>query len=197
VNDTQRTELGDRWFRFGCMVEVFVAASAAALAWLLGTPLLSDFHWDLRAAAWGVAGTVPLLGVFGWMLQSTCRPFVEISVFLEQSVRPVLAHWSWAQLAVISILAGVCEELFFRSVLQGGLTGVIGTVPALLISSALFGVLHMVTRTYAVLAGLVGIYLGVLWLASGNLLTPILVHALYDFAALMWLQRIGTTTGSA
>jgi uncharacterized protein len=140
----------------------------------------------------GVLGTLPLLGLFGLMLKSDYRPLLEIRDFLETAVRPILVQWSWGQLAVISILAGVCEELLFRSVLQGGLSGLIGTGPALLIASAVFGLFHLVTRAYAILAGLIGVYLGVLWLFSGNLLTPILVHALYDFVALLWFQRLGS-----
>ena len=40
------------------------------------------------------------------------------------------------------------------------------------------------------LAGLIGLYLGWLWLAVGNLLVPIVVHALYDFVALMYLVKV-------
>jgi membrane protease YdiL (CAAX protease family) len=51
----------------------------------------------------------------------------------------------------------------------------------------LFGLLHPITPTYAVLAALMGAYLGGVWLASGNLLVPIVAHALYDFIALAYL----------
>jgi membrane protease YdiL (CAAX protease family) len=33
------------------------------------------------------------------------------------------------------------------------------------------------------------LYLGWLWLASGNLLAPIITHGLYDFLALAYLTR--------
>ena len=39
------------------------------------------------------------------------------------------------------------------------------------------------------MAAVVGIYLGLLWLATGNLLVPIVTHGVYDFAALVWLLR--------
>jgi uncharacterized protein len=50
-------------------------------------------------------------------------------------------------------------------------------------------VCHWITRTYALLAALVGLYLGGLWLWTGNLLVPIVAHALYDFVALIWILR--------
>jgi CAAX protease family protein len=87
---------------------------------------------------------------------------------------------------VISLLASVCEEVFFRSVFQGGLARHIGTIPALVVASVIFGCFHWVTKTYAVIATLIGAYLGVLWLTAGNLLAPITTHAVYDFAALVY-----------
>ena len=62
-------------------------------------------------------------------------------------------------------------------------------VPALLITSALFGLVHFVTSTYAVMAGVIGLYLGMISIWSGNLFVPMVIHALYDFVALMYLAR--------
>ena len=39
-------------------------------------------------------------------------------------------------------------------------------------------------------------YLGWLWLASDNLLVPIVTHAAYDFAALVYLLRRGVLAAS-
>ena len=39
------------------------------------------------------------------------------------------------------------------------------------------------------LAGLFGLYLGALWLLTGNLLVAIAAHAVYDFFALLYLVR--------
>jgi uncharacterized protein len=40
------------------------------------------------------------------------------------------------------------------------------------------------------MAALMGAYLGWLWLLTGNLLTPIIAHAVYDLAALLVLTRL-------
>ena len=55
---------------------------------------------------------------------------------------------------------------------------------------AVFGLLHFITPLYALLAGLMGLYLGWLYEATGNLIVPMIVHGLYDFAALVYLVRI-------
>jgi membrane protease YdiL (CAAX protease family) len=44
-----------------------------------------------------------------------------------------------------------------------------------------------VTAAYAVMAGFIGLYLGVLAVWHDNLLVPMVVHALYDFVALTYL----------
>ena len=70
---------------------------------------------------------------------------------------------------------------------QSGLAGIAGPGIALVIASLLFGVAHALTPAYFVLATLIGFYLGGLYIATGNLLVPVLVHFLYDWLALAWL----------
>jgi uncharacterized protein len=189
---TEDSARAREWFYFGCFIEVLVGVAAWVVALITGVPLLGDLSLESRIAIWSIPATVPLLAAFGWMLRATFRPLAEIRDWLEMAFIPILTRWSWVQVAVISVLAGVCEELFFRSVLQGGLAGLTGPVPALLIASVTFGLFHLVTRAYAVLATLMGVYLGWIWIVSGNLLAPMIVHALYDFAALMWFRRLAS-----
>jgi len=53
----------------------------------------------------------------------------------------------------------------------------------------LFGAAHWLTLSYALLAGVIGVYLGVVFLLTENLLIPITAHALYDVVALSVLAR--------
>jgi membrane protease YdiL (CAAX protease family) len=46
-----------------------------------------------------------------------------------------------------------------------------------------------VTPAYLVLASVMGLYLGMLFVHGGGLLAPVVTHALYDFGALLYLQR--------
>ena len=99
-----------------------------------------------------------------------------------------------AELALIAALAGIGEEMLFRGVIQPAVAGAIGGPHGvwlgLLIAAILFGSLHPITLTYALLAGLIGLYLGWIWLASGNLLTPMVTHGVYDFLALAYLVKV-------
>jgi CAAX protease family protein len=159
------------------------------LAFLLGQPLFGDLEWRLHDLWLGILASLPLFALFFWLLHSSLPAFKRIREFLETHVRTVFEPWAIWQLVVISLVAGACEEVFFRSVFQGGLARYIGAIPALVVASVIFGCFHWVTKAYAVVATLIGAYLGVLWLVAGNLLAPITAHAVYDFVALIYFLR--------
>ena len=116
-------------------------------------------------------------------------PLAGIKRFSEEVIRPVLAPCTLLDLIGISVLAGLGEEMLFRGVLQPAFAPWLGPWGALAAASALFGLLHAVSVTYAILAALMGAYLGALWMYGGNLLAPVIVHGLYDLVALLYLLR--------
>lgn len=86
--------------------------------------------------------------------------------------------------AAASITAGFCEEVLIRGFLfwyLGQWIPAWAIVPA---ASALFGVMHVYQGAKGALrTAIVGAFLGVLYLASGTLLWPILAHAAIDLGA--------------
>ncbi|MDX1528847.1 MAG: CPBP family intramembrane glutamic endopeptidase [Gammaproteobacteria bacterium] len=186
-----------RFFWFACAAESALLIVAFVIARLVGHPLLTDLHWSFEDFLLGLAASAPLLLVFWWMLRSSIEPLARIRRILVSGLRPLFAPWSLLQLGIISVLAGICEEVLFRSVIQGALSVTAGPVMALIVASVLFGVVHLVTLGYAIIAGVIGAYLGVLWLWGGNLLIPITVHAAYDFAALVCFLRFWEPGGPA
>lgn len=179
-----------RWFWWACLFELGFVGLALAVAALWPAVFAGSLRWTARDAGIGTLAAGPLLGLFFFAHHSRWRPLADIRVFLEGVVRPIFRHWSLPQLALLSLLAGVGEESFFRGAVQGGLTRAIGFPAALLVASVAFGLGHCVSRTYAGLATLIGVYLGGLAWATGNLLAPILAHGLYDFAALVYFLRL-------
>jgi uncharacterized protein len=189
-SDRSPTDRGSDFFRLGCLVEGGLLLAALTLGHWLGLPRLDDLRGGIPDAGLGLLASMPLFLIFLWLRRSSWTPLREIRRFLETSVRPLIGRWSIAQMAVISVLAGWGEEWFFRGLVQGELTVWTGPGPALALASVLFGLSHAVNRAYAVAAGLVGAYLGALWILSGSLLTPIIAHAAYDFGALFWFLRM-------
>lgn len=148
------------------------------------------FEWSWGGLAAGIAATAPLLVGLRWCLATRYKPVARLMEVVRERVAPLFAGASPAQLAAIALLAGIGEEALFRGVLQSALAGPLPLWAALLLASLLFGVVHWVTATYAVLAGAVGLYLGALYLLSDNLLAPIVTHSLYDMVALVVLARM-------
>ena len=90
----------------------------------------------------------------------------------------------------ISLLAGVGEEMIFRGVLQSWLAQDSPAWAAIIAASLSFGMMHSMSKSYFVLATLIGAYLGFLFYWTGNLITPMMVHFLYDAFALFYLTRV-------
>ncbi len=173
--------------------EAGVLALAIAVGWVVSVDPFAGLAFRLDHLGIGVAATVPPV-VALWLLQRSTAPAVlEFRRVVEELVGPLFADAPVTHMVALGLTAGVAEEALFRGLLQDGLTGLMGWLPALLIASVLFGVVHWLTGLYAFLAGVVGLYLGGLYLLTGNLLVPIVVHALYDVVALGYLRRAGST----
>src|SRR5579875_2310056 len=172
-------------------VEGGLLIAASLLGWMLDQPPLRFFEWTLRAVLWGVVAALPLLALFFVFQRWPIGPLRRIQRFSEEVIRPLLAPCSWIDLLGISALAGLGEEVFFSGVLQEAVTRWFGDAwLGILAVSVLFGLVHSITFTYVVLATLMGVYLGCVWLyADHNLLVIVITHALYDFVVLLWLLR--------
>jgi membrane protease YdiL (CAAX protease family) len=91
------------------------------------------------------------------------------------------------EFAALSITAGICEEIIFRGYMMVYLASAIpagGLWLAALGSSLVFGLQHTYQGPMGVLrSGLVGLALAGLYLLTGSLWLPILLHALIDLVS--------------
>jgi membrane protease YdiL (CAAX protease family) len=191
---------------FPVQAAVFEAGTvflAVCLGWLISQPPLQTFDPQPHAFMVGVLATLPPLGLLFLCVWVPWRPFRDVLRVNDELLRPMFLQCNLIELAVIAILAGLGEEMLFRGVLQavlaeaaqktidgGPMTTQIGNWLAAVLVAVFFGLMHAVNRSYAVAVGLVGLYLGWLWMYTGNLAVPITAHALYDFLALIYVVRI-------
>lgn len=184
---------GEAFLIVALVFEGGLGVVAILVGWLLGFPLGEHLHLSLTDAGWGIAAAGPMLLLAGACIKWPIGPLAEITEVLDRIAAPLFRRRGIHHLAAVSLLAGLGEELLFRGLIQGGVAlwigGESGLWIGLAVGSILFGVTHAITPTYAVLAGLIGLYLGGLWLWTGNLLAPIVTHALYDFVLLVYLAR--------
>lgn len=123
------------------------------------------------------------------MLTTSWPPVRRLVTLVTEQIGPAIAGCSAAELALLALAAGVSEEVLFRGVVQGGLARVVPAWLALAVASLSFGLVHFASRAYAAVAGIIGLYLGALFLWQGSLLAPIVTHTLYDFVALLYIAR--------
>lgn len=104
-------------------------------------------------------------------------------VYLELVIKPLI----WPDLIWLGLLPGLSEELLFRGVMLPAL-GM--NMMALIISSLIFGILHLSGAgqwPYVVWATVVGFALGYLALITGNLFVPIFAHIITNLvSSFLW-----------
>ncbi len=91
------------------------------------------------------------------------------------------------ELLVFTLFVGFYEELLFRGFLISRLKIAMKSVwPAVIISSAIFAVVHSYQDWLAMIQiFIIALVLGGLFVLRGSLVSPILVHAGFDFISLM------------
>jgi membrane protease YdiL (CAAX protease family) len=183
------------------VLEGGLGVSAVLLAWWLELPLAGRLRWSLADFLLGLAAAGPMLAGAADCIWAPFRPLRELMRVVDNLLVPLFRQCRPLELFVIAVFAGVGEEMLFRAVIQGSLASRLGPPHgvwiALGLTAVLFGAVHLITPAYGVLAGLMGLYLGWLWIVRGNLLVPVAAHAMYDFLALLYLakSRSGAAAG--
>ncbi len=181
----------DNFFTMACYFEGCLILVAVVLGWIAGIDPFVHLHFSERAIIYGIMGTAPLFLLFLALYRLPFDALREIHQILDETLGASLQRCHWTDLLVLASTAGIAEELLFRGVIQPWMESSWGMSAGLLGSNILFGLVHAVTPLYALLAGLVGIYLGLFLDYGGtrNLLTPMIIHAAYDFLAFLVILR--------
>lgn len=179
------------FFRMACYFEAALTLVAIGVGWLTAIDPFADLKFNEQALANGLLLTLPLLLLFFAMQELPLQALEKIRQLLLEALGARLYLCHWTDLLILASIAGFSEEVLFRGALQPWLENVTGITNGLLISNAIFALVHAVTPLYAALAMLMGLYLGISldYGAERNLLTPIVIHSLYDFIAFIVILR--------
>jgi membrane protease YdiL (CAAX protease family) len=140
----------------------------------------------------GLVWTLGIVFAIGALLWVQARAATG-SDAARDAVRRQLAPLRWllpgsaAELANfrgLAVTAGVCEEILFRGWLMAFLVPFTGVAGAVVVSSLLFGLAHAYQGVGGTIkAGVLGALMAGMYVLTGSLLAPILVHALIDLAS--------------
>jgi len=171
-------------FFSGAIFELSLGLVSFIFAWLLSLDLSKGFDTSLSSIGLGFAWSLPLLAMSSLLQTLDLEPIKEIQALTEAFARKLFSGRPDYQLILFCICAGFGEELLFRGVLQQKLAESAGLIPAISLTSVAFGAAHFLTPTYFLLSFIGSIFFGVVLIQSnGNLLVPIIAHAVYDYVA--------------
>jgi uncharacterized protein len=180
----------DRFLRVALAGEVGLLLLGWGLGRWLNINLADQLRPDFSSILLGALASLPLVAGLQWTLRTGSPPIKRLIQLVEDQLGPLAGARSLAELALIAGLAGWAEEVLFRGVMQGELARQLPGWVALVLTSAVFGLAHFLTLSYALLAALGGLYLGALYWAQGSLVIPVVAHAVYDLVALVQLARM-------
>jgi CAAX amino terminal protease family. len=143
-----------------CFFEAALIPLAILLGWIGSINPFANIFFTETALANGVIGTIPLILIFLAFEQIQAKSVGNIRRLLLETLGPGLLDRHWTDLLILALIAGIAEELLFRGVIQPWIEQFWGVTAGLVISNCMFGLVHAVTPLYALLAGIVGMYLG-------------------------------------
>jgi membrane protease YdiL (CAAX protease family) len=145
-------------------------AGALWIGWRDGQVRLETF-FDPQEWWFDLACGVLLLGVW-----AAARRIFGTARRLERQLGELLGPLERSEIAGLALLSGFSEELFFRGAVQGAW----GWIPA----TVLFALLHTgpgpAYRVWTAFAGVAGLVLAGLMIWRGNLLAPVVAHAVVN-----------------
>ena len=162
--------------------------AAAGLGLLLRAPFWTTARLTVPDLLLGAACGVLMLPAATAILATNLSFAVRLRRDIDQ-LMPVFDNATFLDFLFISLIAGAGEEALFRGVLQPLAAGYLGVPVALVLVSLLFGAAHCISPAYVSFAAALGLVFGALQAWSGNIALPIVAHAVYDFAALVYGVR--------
>ncbi len=178
-----------RAFALAILFESGLGFAGFGAAFLVGVPLAERLQLTQSSVQRGLIATLPMLLMLGLLTLSDWSPIAKVRQLVEQLVRELFLNSNWLEIALISLAAGVGEELLFRGALQPWIATWTTPWIALAVVSLLFGLAHALSTGYFVIATVIGAYFGWLAMAYDDLVAPIVAHAVYDFIAILYVQR--------
>lgn len=187
-----------RFFRLGPFVRTAgVLYGGGALA---GTLLIGVFLrrpgivWPglgqaLEGVGIGLAALIPVEILSLWLFRY--RPRTRE---LGAELRTIMGPIGTVGIGLLAVGSGVGEEIIFRGLVQTALSGWVGVPFGIVFASLIFGAMHIPPKRelagWMVFAALIGVYLGLLYAWTGNIVAPAVTHALVNFINLHVIAQI-------
>lgn len=191
----------DRALSEGLIVRIALIGEGLLIVLSLGWIVLRGLELrptlSLATLAQAIAFTTPLALLNLYLFLGPHGPRLRHPawrVFSEEFIEPLCAALTPRGALLVSLLAGLGEELAFRGVLLSELRPWCGDGGAVVISGVIFGWVHFLgvaRRFVPVVLGycLFGVLLGWIFVATNDIVLMILIHTFYDLWVILAIRR--------
>ncbi len=198
MSSAPRQRMMRKWLRESFVLFGATSAVLLVLSWQFIAPLLvATDHWipihDLPGFAVGIAVGVIGAGIVGSVLAIfVARTSDEVPTIGDVSALLPRNREELVIGALLSVNAGVVEELMFRLALPAAIFGLSGNAVVAVVASLLaFGILHVYQGWVGVVSTTVlGAIFMALYLGTGSIAVPIIAHALVDLRSLVLIPVV-------
>ena len=206
-------QIGYRWGGWEAWDEATLGLLSHSLALHWGTLLVAGWLAARRGVSWrtgfgtrrgawlgasfqGVVAYVAMIPLFlacsiavhVWLQWAGHEPAPQDVILLFAQLEGGFMYYYFIFLAVV--LAPLAEEVLFRGILLPALGRRIGLGAAILISSALFALMHFHVPALAPLL-ILSVALSLAYIYTRSLVTPIVMHVLFNAVSLTVMRMIG------
>jgi membrane protease YdiL (CAAX protease family) len=179
---------------WGTLLVVGLLAARHSISWRAGFGARRGA--GLAAAGRGVVAYVAMIPLFlassvavhVWLQWTGHEPAPQDVVLLFAQLEGGFMFYYFIFLAVV--LAPLAEEVLFRGILLPALGRRLGLGPAILISSALFALIHFHVPALAPLLVL-SVALSLAYIYTRSLVAPVVMHVLFNAVSLTVMRMIG------
>ncbi|MDF2557794.1 MAG: protease family protein [Bacillales bacterium] len=165
-----------------------LAIAIGSLVTLLATVYLmkKDIQEDIGTRGWikGKEIVIAVIGTFTLFIAQAISVYIETAFGITsnsentQMITEMIKNYP-ALFLFPAIYAPILEEIIFRKFLMGGLKRRFGFWPAILVSSILFGAVHMELQHLLIYSSM-GFVLGYLYHRTERIAVPILAHGIMN-----------------
>ena len=145
-----------------------------------------DFGGILKSLALGAVVGTSLAIAMQVVSLLPFRSIQELDRRVQSQLKTLLGPMGIPELLLLSLSAGIGEELLFRGLIQGWWMSFYENptmqeaLPGILVSALCFGFAHPLSKAYIAIAFIAGVLFSVLYWATDDLLACVLAHGIYD-----------------
>lgn len=191
--DVAMTVLQSVGFLLGVVGYLVVSRDASVVSEHVRPPTLRDAGYAVA----GLLGLLVAVAVISQVLSALDVRTAQNQVVATGRRNP---EYFLYMIPVSLLLVGPIEETIFRGVVQGTLRRSWGAAASIVISSAIFGAIHLPALlnngskvSYLIIAAALGLILGTIYELSDNLAVPAVVHGTYN--AVLFGVQYAVVTG--